>query len=84
MKIFYCPCEGELDCVFYNPRTGRCEMNDPVNNCDVAFYAVEEANENQPFCPGRRRFAQKLLKIQTHICAFYQQTNSNKSAIIVL
>ena len=57
MKIFYCPCEGELDCVFYNPRTGRCEMDDPVNNCDAAFYAVEEANENQPFCSGARKGA---------------------------
>ena len=49
MKIFNCPCDGELECVFYNPRNGRCEMDDPVNNCAAAFdafYAVEEANEN--------------------------------------
>ena len=60
MKNFNCPCDGELECAFYNPYNGWCEMNDPVNNCAAAFnafYAVEEANENQRLHPGAHQGA---------------------------
>ena len=39
-KIFYCPCEGNLDCAFYNPETQLCEMDEPIDNCDAAYFAV--------------------------------------------
>ena len=64
MKIFYCPCKSELNCNFYNPRTGRCEMDDPGSYCDAAFYATKEANKNQLFCPGARKGGMKPPKPQ--------------------
>lgn len=47
MTIHYCFTEDET-CPYYNPKTGFCSIDDPLENCDdYAFYNAEELEERE-------------------------------------